>query len=139
MIFFKSEEVWHHSTWNVFRLDWLRRYFHFWLLANIITERTHQVQKIIQYDSYNKICKVGCVLPMVIWSELRARQFRDDDHPWDAPRLSSKRTSSDENWISTHHEVGLCPPTPNWCLKNLYDVIRVKYTSSSADCLHCKV
>ena len=25
--FSKSEEDWHHSTWHVFRIDWVRRYF----------------------------------------------------------------------------------------------------------------
>ena len=28
--------------------------------------------------------KVGCIFPMVIWSEFRMRQFRDDDPQEDA-------------------------------------------------------
>ena len=31
--------------------------------------------------------KVGCVIPMVIWSELRLGKYRDDDHREDAPHF----------------------------------------------------
>ena len=34
--------------------------------------------------------KVECVLPMVIWSEFRIRQYRDDDHWEDVPHFSEK-------------------------------------------------
>ena len=33
--------------------------------------------------------KVGCVFPMVIWSEIRIGQHRDGDHQEDAPYFSS--------------------------------------------------
>ena len=33
------------------------------------------------------VSKVGCIFPMVIWSEFRMRQYRDDDHPEDAPHF----------------------------------------------------
>ena len=31
--------------------------------------------------------KVECVLPMVIWSEFRLGQYRDDEHQLDAPHF----------------------------------------------------
>ena len=34
--------------------------------------------------------KVGCVLPMVIWPELRLGQDRDDDHWEDAPHFTGE-------------------------------------------------
>ena len=32
-----------------------------------------------------KLATVGCVFPMVIWSEFRMGQYRHDDHREDAP------------------------------------------------------
>ena len=32
----------------------------------------------------------GWVLPMVIWSEFRIRQYRDDDHREDAPHFNKQ-------------------------------------------------
>ena len=34
-----------------------------------------------------KVNKVGCAFPMVIWSEFRMGQYRDDDHREDAPHF----------------------------------------------------
>ena len=47
-------------------------------------------------------------------------------------RVSAKRTSPRENLISTRHKIGLGSLIPNWCTKNLYDVIRVRGSSFSA-------
>ena len=33
--------------------------------------------------------KVGCVFPMVIWSEFRMEQYKDDHHREDAPLFTS--------------------------------------------------
>ena len=34
--------------------------------------------------------KVGCIFSMVIWSEFRVGQYRDDDHLEDAPQFNIK-------------------------------------------------
>ena len=42
----------------------------------------------ILWDSVHSVCrkyKVGCVFQMIISSEFRTRQYRDDDHREDAP------------------------------------------------------
>ena len=38
---------------------------------------------------YTSNAKVGCVFPMVISSEFRMRQHRDDDHREDAPHFAT--------------------------------------------------
>ena len=41
--------------------------------------------------------------------------------------------------ICTHHVLDLSSRISNWCLKNVYDVIRLTFSSSSAETLHCEV
>ena len=43
------------------------------------------------------LSKVGCVLPMVIWSELRMMQYRASDHREDATHFSSNSELPKEN------------------------------------------
>ena len=52
-------------------------------------------------------------------------------------RVSAKRTPSGGIRIFTHHALDFSPLIPNWCLKNVYDVIRLTFSSSSAETLHC--
>ena len=58
--------------------------------------------------------KVGCVFPMVIWSEFRMGQYRDDDHREDTPHF---------NW----REI-VIPPASIWkliCHQNVPSATRV--------------
>ena len=48
---------------------------------------TFQQFKYYLRESYLLWCKVGCIFPMVISSEFRMGQFRDDDHRRDAPHF----------------------------------------------------
>ena len=41
------------------------------------------------------ICKVGCVFPVVIWSEFRLGQQRDDGHREYTPHFTSKRVQAE--------------------------------------------
>ena len=43
---------------------------------------------LVHYSNLASSIKVGCVFPMVIWSEFRIRHYRDDDHQEDAPHFS---------------------------------------------------
>ena len=38
----------------------------------------------IESPKFHRMTKMGCVFPMVIWSEFRMGQYRDDDHREDA-------------------------------------------------------
>ena len=55
------------------------------------------------------------------------------------PRVSAKRTPSGGIRIFTHHALDFSPLIPNWYLKNVYDLIGLKFSSSSAETLHCDV
>ena len=55
-------------------------------------------------------CKVGCILPMVIWSEFRMGQYWDDDYREDALQftilhliLSFKRLYFSMDYLNTHN------------------------------------
>ena len=54
-------------------------------------------------------------------------------------RVSAKRTPSGGMRICTQHILDLGSLIPNWCLKNVFDVLRLTFSSSSAETLHCEV
>ena len=45
------------------------------------------IRKVVNY-------KEGCVFPMVIWSEFRVRQYRDDGHREDEPHFILRKYKS---------------------------------------------
>ena len=64
---------------------------------------TYLIKKLNSMDYPKKViqiiisltCKVGCVFPVVIRSEFRLRQYRDDDHREYAPHFTSKRVHAE--------------------------------------------
>ena len=69
----------HSFLWN--RESWA---FHFHVWNSCLVTNIHE------YSWFLINSKVGCVLPMVNWSELRLRQYRDDDHREDVPHFRSE-------------------------------------------------
>ena len=70
---------------NQFRL--IRRFDNDWPDVTKVIGRIKSLQVRIR-ECRKRPIKVGCVFPMVIWSELRMRQYRKDDHRESAPHFS---------------------------------------------------
>ena len=55
-------------------------------------------ERILKYSLQNQVYKVECIFQMVISSEFRVGQYRDDDHRGDAPHFIS-RISPVLSWL----------------------------------------
>ena len=67
-----------------------------------------------------KTGKVGCIFPMVISSEFRMGQYRDDDHREDAPHFMNPKAKPDREtifwpvFLPEFLRVSLCSKNKDW-------------------------
>ena len=84
------------------------------LISSLVVILVGKPKQFVEHDKQLKIS--------YIWSGINGRPSR----------VSAKRTPSGGMRICTQHILDSGPLIPNWCLKNVFDVIRLTFSSSSA-------
>ena len=80
------------------------------------------------------------ILAKVVRGEWWENRNRRASRNWTVMgRVSAKRTPSGGIRIFIPYVLDFSPLIPNWYLKNVYDLIGLKFSSSSAETLHCEV